>query len=393
MFAHRRLHTIRHLTLRYTCDDEILAIIGKNCPNMETLDIAGSKKITDVGIKSLYEKRIRDEFLGFNDLTKTLRIVDIGGPAAQHLPVSQICLLLRFLPNLRSLESYDRAGAAVEMLCLEEPSLKFTKLRFIRDIYTNKQRMSVMVTACPNIEAIYLDCAKGGAVQLIHQLKELKELRLHKTRWSDVEVALQNICSRLRKLYLSTIWGSIDIYTLSKYCPNLSKIELHSGSIISSEPDYLGEDRREKTLPELRECLLYQTRLTAILVKKVFRSSDQLIHVGFGECNQLTDEDLISCINASNLKCLREFWFGQACRLTIESLKYLMENCPSMTSIGNLAGWGMEPGETSFIRMQLALTNTDLTLYDFGSDQDEEGYILMLGLDMEEEEDIQADDE
>ena len=64
-----------------------------------------------------------------------------------------------------------------------------------------------------------------------------------------------------------------------------------------------------------------------------------------------------------------------------------------MTSIGNLAGWGMEPGETSFIRMQLALTNTDLTLYDFGSDQDEEGYILMLGLDMEEEEDIQADDE
>ncbi|KAA0202624.1 hypothetical protein HAZT_HAZT009103 [Hyalella azteca] len=82
----RRIHTIRHLTLRYTSDDEILAIVGKHCPQLETLDISGSENISESGIRSLYEKRINDVFKGFNDCAKTLKVVDIGGPGAQHLP-------------------------------------------------------------------------------------------------------------------------------------------------------------------------------------------------------------------------------------------------------------------------------------------------------------------
>ena len=42
--------------------------------------------------------------------------MDLGGPGAQNLPVSQAALLLKYMPNLTSLGSYERTGAAVETL-------------------------------------------------------------------------------------------------------------------------------------------------------------------------------------------------------------------------------------------------------------------------------------
>lgn len=372
----RRVHTIRQLTLRYTCDDEILALVGKHCSQLERLDISGSENITDTGMRSLYEKRIQDVFKGFNDLTKTLTIVDIGGPGAQHLPVSQVSLLLRFLPNLKSLGSFERTGAAVEMLFSEDPTLRFN-LVYIHDLYTPIQRLNIIAKSCPKLTGIYLDCAKGTAVQNIHLLKELRSLKLHKIRWTDVEIALRGLNHKLRTLYLSTIWGTIDVYQLSLYCPMLTRLELHGASLMSSAPDL---ESPCIALPELVEVLVYRTTLSGLMAKSFLVSSQRLEHVAFGECNQITDSQLISCLTDSSLTELRELWLGQANKLTMASLECLMEKCPAITSIGNLAGWGLGPGESSFIRLQLALTNTDLTLHDYGPDSDEEAVVLVLGL-------------
>ena len=385
----RRLHTIRNLTIRYTCDDEVLSIIGKHCPELERLDISGSESITDSGIRSLYERRIQDELKGFNDLTKTLKLVDIGGPGAQHLPVSQVSLLLRFLPNVMSLGAYERTGAAVEMLFTEDPTLRFN-LIYIHDLYTHNQRLNIISTACPKVKGIYLDCPKGTAVQNIHSIKELTDLKLHKVRWSDVEIALHGMNGKLRTLYLSTIWGTMDIATLSTSCPNLNKLEIHAASLICSFPDQATDrcsnGKRIEMFPYLQELLVYRTTLSSVLVKYLLKCSKLLEHVAFGECNQILDSEFISFVSDSSLDNLKELWFGQASNLTLESLRSLMENCPSIVSIGNLASWALGPGEASFIKMQLALTNTDLTLHDYGPVQEEDEFVFVLGLDEDEEE-------
>ena len=63
-----------------------------------------------------------------------------------------------------------------------------------------------------------------------------------------------------------------------------------------------------------------------------------------------------------------------------------------LTSLGNLAGWGLGPGETSFIKQQLALTNTDLQLHDYGADRDEDELIIFaLGLEDQDEFDEDED--
>lgn len=329
----RRVHTVRQLTLRYTCNDEILALVGKHCSQLERLDISGSENITDTGMRSLYEKRIQDVFKGFNDLTKTLSIVDIGGPGAQHLPVSQVSLLLRFLPNLKSLGSFERTGAAVELLFTEDPSLRF-KLVYIHDLYTPIQRLNIIAKSCPKLNGIYLDCAKGTAVQNIHILKELRSLKLHKIRWTDVEIALRGLNQRLKTLYLSTIWGAVDVYQVSQHCPMLTKLELHGASLISSAPDLVSPSL---ALPELIEVLVYRTTLSGLMARSFLVSSQKLEHVAFGECDQITDAQLISCLSDSSLTELKELWLGQANKLTMTSLECLMDRCPAITSIGEPA--------------------------------------------------------
>ncbi|XP_018022181.1 uncharacterized protein LOC108678312 [Hyalella azteca] len=372
----RRIHTIRHLTLRYTSDDEILAIVGKHCPQLETLDISGSENISESGIRSLYEKRINDVFKGFNDCAKTLKVVDIGGPGAQHLPVSQVSLLLRFLPNLNSLGAFERTGAAVEILFEEDPTLRFN-LIYLHDLYTTKQRMEIIVKACPKIQGMYLDCPKASAVHIIHLNKEMRNLRVHKCRWSDLELTLLNFHSRLRTLYMSTIFGTVNILSLSKYCPNLTRIELHGVTLISSVPDS-PDPQTYRIFPELRELLIYRTPVSPLLMGTFMKSSEVLEHLSFGECNQITDEDLKDHLNSSTLEHLTQLWFGQAQQLSLPSLQLIIDKCPLVTSIGNLAAWALNSAEIVFMKMQLELSNTDLTLHDYGSLEQGEGFIILL---------------
>ena len=376
--ACRRLHMVKHLTLRYTCDDEVLAIVGKHCTVLEKLDISGSENISENGMRSLYEKRIQDKLIGLNDLSKTLKIVNIGGPGAQKLPVSQASLLLRFLPNLASLGGFEKTGAAVESVHQTDPTLKFN-LVYIHDQSTNVQRLDVFSKTCPKLKGMYLDCPKGTAVQTIDMLKDIKDIKLHKTRWTDVEIMLRNMHRRLRTLNLSKVYGSLDVAVLARHCTHLTKLDLNFVSFINTAPD---SEINERLFPELQELFIYRTTLPSAIVRTFLTCSEYLEHVAFGECNVIKDEEMINCIEMSSLKHLRELWLGQALHLTIESLRCIMENCPLVTSIGNLAAWNLGPGETAFINEQLVLTNTNLTLHDYGPDNDEEegGVVIVFGV-------------
>ena len=240
-------------------------------------------------MRCLFEKRIQDKLIGFNDLTKTLRIVDIGGPGAQKLPVSQVSLLIRYLPNLTSLGGFERTGAAVELAHQEESSMKFN-LTFIHDLYTNIGRIHVLYKTCPKLKELYLDCPKGTAVQNIAILREIRHLKLHKAKSCDLELALKDMNKRLKTLNLSTIWGSLDLATLTKYCPYLTKLELHGVDIIGAAHD---EGERMRIFPVLSELLIYRTILSPLMVKTFLNCSILLEHVAIGECNQINDDEMI----------------------------------------------------------------------------------------------------
>ena len=44
------LHSLQHLTLNNDCQNETLAVLGQNCPDLRFLDITSSTNVTDQGV-------------------------------------------------------------------------------------------------------------------------------------------------------------------------------------------------------------------------------------------------------------------------------------------------------------------------------------------------------
>ncbi|MCL4141870.1 UNVERIFIED_CONTAM: hypothetical protein GTU68_006230, partial [Idotea baltica] len=229
----RRLHDVRHLTVKYVCDDELLAIIGKHCRILERLDISGSHNISEEGIESFIANPSKS-LNGFtSDVCATLQIIDFGGPGAQQLSPALGTKLLLSLPKLISLGSFEKTGQSLELIYKDNPN-KTVGLRYIHDVKTNSQRLSIIAKMCPDLQAVYLDCPGSVAVQHLHMLKKMTEVKLHKAKWADIKVLIESCGTRLRSIFLITVWGPLNFIDLGAQCPNLIRLELHLVSLLCS---------------------------------------------------------------------------------------------------------------------------------------------------------------
>ncbi|KAG7162130.1 F-box/LRR-repeat protein 4-like 2 [Homarus americanus] len=363
----RKLSCIRRLTLRYGCDDDILATLGKYCEGLQKLDISGSRAITEAGLKNLCDNPSR---IVWDRLTESLQIVDLGGPGAQDLPPALPCYLLLTLPRLVSLGSYEHTGAAVELAVTTYPGKQFG-LRYIHDVVTSSSRFHTIVKACPKLQAIYLDSPKDTAVHYLDMFKDLREIKLHKVRWTDMEIMINKMGSRIRSLFLLTVFGQVDLLDLGKLCPNLQRLEMHNVSLVCSDVTHT------TAFHNIRELLIYTSQISTLCVKLLMNQCVDVEHLCLGECGHLSDAAIITSLMNHSLRNVREIWFGVADKLTMRAIEALMEHCPHLTSLGNLAAWSVHPDDLDLLRVQFLLTNTDLTLHEFGPQREDEWIPIM----------------
>ncbi|XP_071528239.1 uncharacterized protein [Panulirus ornatus] len=365
----RKLSELRRLTLRYNCDDEMLATLGKYCHKLQKLDMSGSRAITETGLQKLCDNPSR---VAMGRLTQTLQIIDLGGPGAGDLPASYASYLLLTLPYLVSLGSYEHTGAAVQLAYESNPNKKF-ELCYLHDDITTVDRFSVMAKACPKIQAIYLDSPKGTAIHYMELFKDLREIKLNKVRWSDMEIMLNKIGSRVRSLFLLSVFGQVDLIELGRLCPNLLRLEIHSVSLICSEATHTS------AFHQVRELIIYTSQISTLCIKLILNQCVGVEHLCLGECGQLSDDAIITSLMDHSLREAREIWFGVAENLSMRTVEALLEHCPKLTSLGNLAAWSVHPTDLDLLRVQLLLTNTDLTLHEYGPQEDNE-WILVVNI-------------
>ncbi|XP_045604370.2 uncharacterized protein [Procambarus clarkii] len=363
----RKLYCIRRLTLRYSCDDDMLATLGKYSDGLQKLDVSGSREITEFGLKKLCDNPSR---VACGQLSETLKIVDLGGPGAQELSPQLPSYLLLSLPHLESLGSYERTGAAVELALKTCPDKQFG-LRYMHDTFTSSSRYHAVAKSCTKIQAIYLDSPKDTVVHYLDMLKNLKEIKLHKVRWSDIEILLNKNGSRLCSLFLLAVFGQVDLLDLGRLCPNLHRLECHNVSLVCSEVNHT------TAFSQIRELLIYTSNISTLCIKLLLNQCVAVEHLCLGECGQLSDAAIISSMMDHSLKNVREIWFGRAENLTMRSIEALLEHCPHLTSLGNLAAWRVHPDDIDLLRVQFLLTNTDLNLYEFGPQEEDEWVPVM----------------
>ncbi|KAG0718802.1 hypothetical protein GWK47_051753 [Chionoecetes opilio] len=358
----RRLADIRKLTLRYTCDDDMLSTIGKYCENLQKLDISGSPAVTEEGLKKLcnYPSRVV-----MSKMSETLQIVDLGGPGSKGLPPSYASYLLLHLPHLISLGCYEHTGAAVDLALKTSPGKQFV-LRYLHDLITSHKRFTSIVTSCPQLTTVYFDCPKDTVVHNLDELKELKEIKMNKVRWSDVEILLHKMGSRVRSLFLLSVFGQLDLLDLGRLCPRLQRLELHTASLHCSTHTHA------TAFQQVRELFIYTKTVSVSCLKLLLNQCLVVEHFVVGDCGHLSDGVLLACLLHHACSHVRHIWFGVAEHLTVEAVQALLEHCPHLSSLGNLAAWDLRPEHIDLLRVEMFLTNRDLTIHEVGTQESEE---------------------
>lgn len=364
----RKLPNIRRLTLRYTCDDDMLATLGKYSENLQKLDISGSEAVTEEGLRKLccYPTRVV-----MGSMSDSLQIVDLGGPGSKGLTPSHASYLLLHLPHLVSLGSYEHAGAAVDLALQSHPGKKFV-LRYMHDAITPYKRFLSVISACPQLTAIYFDSPKDKVVHNLGELKELREIKMNKVRWSDTVIMLQKIGPRVRSLFLLSVFGELDLMELGVLCPRLLRLELHSTAL------HCSEEFHASAFHQVRELFVYTSFISIACVKLLLNQCVGVEHFSIGDCGHLTDGVLHACLLQDALRHVRHIWFGVAEHLTVQSLQALLEHCPELVTLGNLAAWDVRPEHIDLLRVEIFLTNRELTLHEVGPQLSEDEWIPIV---------------
>ncbi|KAK7067706.1 hypothetical protein SK128_023429 [Halocaridina rubra] len=362
----RKLSEVRKLTLRYICDDEVLSTLGKYASNLQRIDMSGSRGITEEGLRNLCANPHR---ICMDKLKYTLQIVDLGGPGAQNLPPSHVKYLMLYLPNLVSVGSYEKTGQAVQLIYDDYPT-KVLGLLYMHDLTTTSGRYHAIMKVCPDLQAVYFDSPKDTVVHYLDMLKKLNEIKLHKVRWSDAEILLKKMGTRIRSLYLLTVFGDIDLLNLGSWCSDLRRLEFHNVYLRCEDTTH------PNAFHKVLEFLIYSSHLSTTSVKFILNQCVMAEKISICDCEHLDDASVRSCILGKSLRQVKELWLGAAENLTIQSVESLMENCPALTDLGNLATWSVHPDDLDILRVQLLVTNTDLTLHELASPGDDEWIVI-----------------
>ncbi len=100
------------LSVQYIANDELLAVLSKNCPTLRWLDVSGSAEVTPKGLKNLQEAKS----------CCSLEFVGLGCQGCDPLPIKAVADLLENLPNLQSIGAYPFMGGVVQLMRKKQQS-------------------------------------------------------------------------------------------------------------------------------------------------------------------------------------------------------------------------------------------------------------------------------
>ncbi|KAH1012335.1 hypothetical protein HUJ05_011508 [Dendroctonus ponderosae] len=99
----------------------------------------------------------------------------------------------------------------------------------------------------------------------------------------------------------------------------------------------------------------------AQLPKKSVLTYLSLLVLGRGVVS--ADENCGKLLGECSLENLEELILSNASHLTAVSVQLLAENCPKLRVLGSLTSWDITPEELDALRILIAVSNTDLTLW------------------------------
>ncbi|XP_069702426.1 uncharacterized protein [Periplaneta americana] len=199
---------LRELTLHDICSDEILSIVCKTCRNIETLDVTGSRDVTDAIIEPLVElENLEKLSIKYTCITIKGTESILGG------------LLTRKRYKLTSF-ACTRLNQDILFMLTQFPNLE--SLSITSDISGN------ITSKCCNFSIDPIS-GRNCAVEYDISLQNLQDLQIDEGKFGSYPSLLDIFGKYLERFEISAAF--VDISVVAKRCPLLSSLHLRTNVV------------------------------------------------------------------------------------------------------------------------------------------------------------------
>jgi hypothetical protein len=299
---------------------------------MKHLSVQGSKCVDDVCVEPL---------LGL----KKLCSLNVAGTS---ISANGYRKLLLCLPKLRNVAWLNPIDAVIRNLTVSFPLV----MTFVGTV----SAAGMLVRKCPNIRNLEL-LSPVDDISELADLRDVYFISISQCSYTVIRVGviIRRLGATLTKLDLREI-VNISADDLINYCTALNVLIIHS-SYITFGRTFDCVSPHFRNLKELR---LRQNwgPFDFCYFLHMYINMNVLHVVGM---EQITDTVIRHIVTDDGFRNLTEFVVDNCGRLSIDTVWLLMQNCPNLTTIGNVSGWS-HVKDYEVVRLLNFLRNNNLSL-------------------------------
>lgn len=333
------------LDLKFLCTDEILHVIGANCPLLEEVNIVSRVDICKSPFNaSVLIRNVSDAGLQSVAKLKHLRILAMDPPRNERATkigrcVSQsgIIKLVRALPYLEELniESCDVGSTLIGSDLLTNP----LSLRKVYCHFSSPERIKKLIKICPFLKDLSVTHLSDHDKDAVLDQISISELRLNKLDLSFFSYtnSMQQLLM-LKGAYLThflfleinyalTLEG---ILTIGMCCPNLQSLTLLTQSKRLIFPQYFRQ--KKGVFTQLRALTLGNGVFDLKRVLTVILENNQNLQtLALRYQSELSLDDTLKALLAKgNLKSIKYIWFDCTLKVSKNIVHEMIEKCEKL---------------------------------------------------------------
>lgn len=344
------MKSLRSLCLCFDCTDQIIQVIGENCPMIQCLDVTSSRSVTDRSIASLLKcVELKELQLNRTSVTPT-----------------GLAQLLIGLPKLQDIGRCDEFGGVIKALLSLNNSCSHYGLKKIQTRGLTSETLRLLVDMFPNIEFINLFHDDQGAdLTILTSLDHLKDLKvLSCAFYGDYLKQLLEVRGRnITSLHLEHA-EEIDLNVLidiSQFCPNLKNLVLYNCDFM----DNLSINRSKFTVHPFQrlEKLFWMVDCARNHLEFILSHAVNIKNIHLGSSTGITHTSIVNILNVNSMKHLEELRILYSSDMNMRTVKLLLASCTNLKVLSELESWqGISMDELKTFKQHIYSNNFDLDI-------------------------------
>jgi hypothetical protein len=311
------LNRLEEFEFNFGCTSEILIQLSKHCLRLKKISVQFSKYVNDSCVEHLLNLR------GLISLKIANTSITANGYAR----------LLSGLPDLQNIRCYNPIDPVLRNVTVSLPSV---------NMFTGKvATMRLLVQKCPNIRQLKLVSIVDDPSAL-GELKNVVNLSFQQdtdtpVSFSPLITQLGPNLTRLRLLGISTI--NLDV--IINYCTCLKKLSIMSSNVECDVQKFNPKSAHFQNVNNLR----LVENFGPFDFCTILHLYTNLTVLDAVEEDQICDHVIKRIIIFGGFRHLTEFVIEDCGYLSMESVLFLLNCCPNLTTIGLLNSWPGIPEE------------------------------------------------